>query len=164
MIFEIEVQDMLFDSIKSTQSNLVSEMLTINLEDKFEDILESSEELKNILELSEEPEIIKEFKDPKFETCLKFSNDVYKDLILLVTKYKLNNKASNDIIRFFNKHSNLTKSPLPKNIEKGRALMDNMKFSNLEFCKVFIINHGGKDYYLYHQNLIQCIKNILSVP
>jgi len=42
--------------------------------------------------------------------------------------------------------------------------MDNMKFSNLEFCKVFIINHGRKDYYLYHQNLIQCIKNILSVP
>ena len=81
--------------------------------------------------------------------------------MLLVTKHKLNNKASNDIIRFFNKHSTLTKSPLPKNIEKGQAFMDNMKFSNLEFCKVLITNHGGKDYYLHYQNLIKCIKNIL---
>jgi len=42
--------------------------------------------------------------------------------------------------------------------------MNNMNFSNLEFCKVHITNHGGKDYYLYYQNLIKCIKNILSVP
>ena len=118
MIFEIEVQDLSFDSIKSTQSNLVSEMSTISLEDKFEDILELSEELENVLELSEESEIIEEFKDLEFETCLEFSNDAYKNLILLVTKHKLNNKVSNDIICFFNKHLNLTKSPLLKNIEK----------------------------------------------
>jgi hypothetical protein len=42
--------------------------------------------------------------------------------------------------------------------------MNNMKSSNLEFCKVLIENHGGKDYYLYYQNLIECIKNILSIP
>ena len=41
--------------------------------------------------------------------------------------------------------------------------MNNMKFSNLEFCKVLITNHRNKDYYLYCQNLIKYIKNILSV-
>jgi hypothetical protein len=124
----------------------------MSLEDDFEDILESSEE----------PE--KGFENPEFEACSEFPNEAYKDLMLLVTRHKLNNKAGNDIIRFFNKHSSLIKSPLPKNIEKGRALMDNMKISNLEFSKFHIINHGNKDYYLYCQNLIQCIKNILSVP
>jgi hypothetical protein len=84
--------------------------------------------------------------------------------MLLVTNHKLSNKAGNDIIHFFNKHSNLTTSPLPKNIEKGQAFMNNMKFSNLEFSKVLITNHESKDYYLYYQNLIYCIKNILSVP
>ena len=39
-----------------------------------------------------------------------------------------------------------------------------MEFPNLEFCKVLITNHKGKDYYLYYQDLIKCIKNILSVP
>ena len=138
-------------SIKSSQSNLISEISAMSLEDDFENILESLEESK----------IVEKFENTEPEACSEFSNEAYKDLMLLVTKHKLNNKASNDIIRFFNKHSTLTKSLLPKNIEKGRAFMDNMKFSNLEFCKVLITNHGGKDYYLHYQNLIKCIKNIL---
>src|SRR6266498_2447577 len=126
----------------------------MSLEDNFENILESLEE----------PKIFEEFENTKPEACSEFPNDAYKDLMLLVTRYKLNNRAGNDIIRFFNKHLNLTKSPLLKNIKKGRTFMDNMKFSNLDFCKVLIANYGGKDYYFYYQNLIKCIKNILSVP
>jgi hypothetical protein len=151
---------MSFDSIESTQSiesiqsNLISEISVMSLEDNYEDILGSTEEA----------EIFEESEDSRSEPYTEFPNDAYKDLMILVTKHKLNNKAANDIIRFFNKHSNLTKSPLPKNIEKGRKFMDNMTLSNLEFCKVFIIKHGNKDYFLHYQNLIKCIKNILSVP
>lgn len=141
-------------SIGSIQSNLISEISAMSFEDNFEDILESTEEA----------EIFEESENPKSKTCTEFPNNAYKDLMILITKHKLNNKAGNEIIRFFNKHSNLAKSPLPKNIEKGRAFMNNMKFSNLEFCKVFITNYGDKDYYLYYQNLIKCIKNILSIP
>ena len=148
---------MSFDSIESTgsmQSNLISEISIMSLEDNYEDILESTDEA----------EIFEESEDPRSKSYTEFPNDAYKDLMILVTKHKLNNKAGNDIIRFFNKYSTLTKSPLPKNIEKGRVFMNNMNFSNLEFCKVHITNHKGKDYYLYYQNLIKCIKNILSVP
>jgi hypothetical protein len=144
-----EVQDMSFDSTQSVES-IQSNLSVMSLEDDYEDI-------------SEEVEIFKESED-RSETYTEFPNDAYKDLMILVTKHKLNNKAGNDIIRFFNKNSNLTKSPLPKNIEKGREFMDNMKISNLEFSKVLITNHGGKNYYLYYQDLIQCVKNILSVP
>ena len=142
-----DVQNMSFDSIGSA----ISEM---SLENNF----------GNILDSSEEPEIFEESENPNSKTCTEFSNDAYKDLMLLVTKYKINNKGSNEIIRFFNKHSNLTESPLPKNIEQGRTFMNNMKFSNLEFSKVLITKHKDKDYFLYYQNLIQCIKNILAVP
>ena len=142
-----DVQNMSFDSIGSA----ISEM---SLENNF----------GNILDSSEEPEIFEESKNPNSKTCTEFPNDAYKDLMLLVTKYKINNKGGNEIIRFFNKHSNLTESPLPKNIEQGRTFMNNMKFSNLEFSKVLITKHKDKDYFLYYQNLIQCIKNILAVP
>lgn len=154
---------MSFDSIESTQSfesiqsNLTSEISVMSLKDNYEDILESTDEAE-IFEESEDPR-----SEPE-ESEAGFPNDAYKDLMILVTKHKLNNKAGNDIIHFFNKHSNFTKSPLPKSIEKGREFMNNMKFSNLEFCKVLITNHKGKDYYLYYQDLIKCIKNILSVP
>ncbi|GET62655.1 hypothetical protein GLOIN_2v1783703 [Rhizophagus irregularis DAOM 181602=DAOM 197198] len=142
------VQNMSFDSIGSA----ISEM---SLEDS---------NFENILDSSEEPEIFEEPKNLNTKTCTEFPNDAYKDLMLLVTKYKINNKGGNEIIRFFNKHLNLTESPLPKNIEQGRAFMNNMQFSNLEFSKVLITKHKDKDYFLYYQNLIQCIKNILTVP
>ncbi|POG66797.1 hypothetical protein GLOIN_2v1879550 [Rhizophagus irregularis DAOM 181602=DAOM 197198] len=142
-----DAQNMSFDSIGSAIS-------VMSLEDNFENILDSSEE----------PEIFEESENPNSKTYTEFSNDAYKDLMLLVMKYKINNKGGNEIIRFFNKHSNLTESPLPKNIEQGRAFMNNMKFSNLEFSKVLITKHKDKDYFLYYQNLIQCIKNILTVP
>ncbi|RHZ49263.1 hypothetical protein Glove_526g23 [Diversispora epigaea] len=47
----------------------------------------------------------------------KFPNEAYADLMTLVTKHNLNNKAGNSIIKFFNRHSNLSQSPFPKNIE-----------------------------------------------
>ena len=151
---EIEIQDMSFNSIESTQSNLLSEISIRSYEERSES--ESSEEL--------EPEIFDELENPESETCTEFLNEAYKDLMLLVTKHKLNNKAGNEIIRFFNKHSNLSKSSLPKNIEKGRTFMNKMKFPNLEFSKISIASHNGKEYFLHYQNLINCIKNILAVP
>ncbi|CAG8761281.1 901_t:CDS:2, partial [Rhizophagus irregularis] len=111
-----DAQNMSFDSIGSAIS-------VMSLEDNFENILDSSEE----------PEIFEESENPNSKTCTEFPNDAYKDLMLLVTKYKINNKGGNEIIRFFNKHSNLTVSPLPKNIEQGQAFINNMKFFNLEF-------------------------------
>src|SRR5256884_9044446 len=119
--------------------------------------LEESEE-------SEESEIFEEAKEPEPEALTEFPNDAYKDLMVLVTKHKLNNKAGNAIIQFFNKHSALSKSPLPKNIEKGRTFMNKMKFPNLSFNKICITYHNDKEYFLHYQSLIQCIKNILAVP
>ena len=151
-----DVQDMSFDSIESTRSELITEMSTMSFADILEsDILVSDTLESNTLELDtleSEP------------ANTEFPNEAYKDLMLLVTNYKLSNKAGNEIIQFFNKHSNLVKSPLPKNIEKGREFMDNMKISSLEFDKVFMKNHNDKDYYLYCQNLMNCVKNIIAIP
>ena len=47
----------------------------------------------------------------------KFPNNAYADLITLVLKNKLSTSTGNEIISFFNKHSNLSISPLPKNIQ-----------------------------------------------
>ena len=84
--------------------------------------------------------------------------------MVLVTSFRLSNKADNAIIRFFNKHLNLSKSPLPKNIESGRMFMNNMKYSNLEFEKTCVLSHNNREYFLYSRHIIHCIKNILDVP
>ncbi len=42
--------------------------------------------------------------------------------------------------------------------------MNNITFVDLKFKKTFIINYNDNEYFLYYQNLISCIKNILEVP
>ncbi|GET52354.1 hypothetical protein GLOIN_2v1762814 [Rhizophagus irregularis DAOM 181602=DAOM 197198] len=119
-------------------------------ENVFENILEDSDS-----ELNEE--------ESKPEINVNYPSEAYSDLMALVTKYKLNNATGNAIIKFFNKHVNLDKSPLPRSIEQGRKYMDNMKLPNLNYTKTSIMNYNNNEYFLYHQSLINCIKNILSI-
>ena len=84
--------------------------------------------------------------------------------MLLVTKNKLSNATGNKIISFFNNYSNLSISPLPKNIKQGRIFMDNMKKPNLEFHKTCVLNYNNVKYFLHYWPLISCIKNILEIP
>ncbi|RHZ89333.1 hypothetical protein Glove_16g105 [Diversispora epigaea] len=59
----------------------------------------------------------------------EFPNEAYADLMTLVTKHNLSNKAGNSIIKFFNRHSDLSQSPLPKNIETdSQELKINVKY------------------------------------
>ncbi|RHZ80487.1 hypothetical protein Glove_134g72 [Diversispora epigaea] len=76
------------------------------------DVSLRSEELENF------DEILSENNIEESEVEIKeFPNEAYADLMTLVTKHNLNNKAGNSIIKFFNRHSDLSQSPLPKNIE-----------------------------------------------
>src|SRR3954463_9479147 len=93
-------------------------------EDIFENILENSD-------LNEEPEV-------EIEMNTSYLNETYADLMTLVIKHNLNNA----IIKFFNKHANLSTSPLPKSIEKGREFMDKMNIPNLTYNKTCIIKYN----------------------
>ncbi|RHZ47869.1 hypothetical protein Glove_566g71 [Diversispora epigaea] len=88
------------------------------------------------------------------ETIPKFPNNTYSDLMTLIIQHNLNNKAGNAIIHFFNKHSNLSTSPLPKNIEQERKLMDRMKLINLLNKEKIILKYNNKDYIIYYQPII----------
>ncbi|KAF0482339.1 zn-finger domain-containing protein [Gigaspora margarita] len=83
----------------------------------------------------------------------EFPNESYADLMVLVTKYKLSNAAGNAIISFFNKHSNHSKSPLPKNIKQEKLFMNNIK-SNLLYKKTKVLDHDNTEYFLYQMLLI----------
>src|SRR3989337_1416157 len=114
--FHEEAQD---EISKISHESILEESEDILLEES-EDILEEPEDiLEEPEDIVEEPEdILEEPEDilEEPETRTEFPNEAYADLMILVTRHKLNNKTSNAIIKFFNKHSNLTTSPLPKNI------------------------------------------------
>ena len=152
-------QSMLISEGDQSISDLISE-ISLN-EDIFENILEpeaiglNEDIFENILE----PEAIAES-----EANVYYPNEAYADLMTLITKYKLSNATGNAIIKFFNKHANLSTSPLPKSIEIGRKYMDNINLPNLTFDKTHVITYKNNEYYLHHRSLIKCIKSILSIP
>ncbi|RHZ57503.1 hypothetical protein Glove_386g59 [Diversispora epigaea] len=104
---------------------LVSLEVISNIPEHFEEILSESSRNENsdVKNLQNEDSNIKHVRSEssrnKDSDVEEFPNESYADLITLVTKYNLNNKAGNAIIKFFNKHSNLSISPFSKNIETG---------------------------------------------
>ena len=123
--------------------------------------------LSNIIsEIGSNEDIFKDILEPETiesEANIYYPNEAYADLMTLVTKCKLSNSTGNAIIKFFNKHANLSTSPLPKSIEIGRKYMDNMDLPNLAFNKTYVTSYDNNDYYLYHRSLIKCIKSILLI-
>ena len=97
------------------------------------------------------------------EVNINYPNETYEDFMTLVIKYRLSNTTGNAIIRCFNKHANLDKSLLPKSTEQGWKYMDKMNQPSLDHQKTSIITYNNIKYYLYHWNLINCIKNIFSI-
>ncbi|RHZ69536.1 hypothetical protein Glove_283g70 [Diversispora epigaea] len=73
---------------------------------------------------------------------IEFPNNAYADLMALVTNYNLSNEATNAMIHFFNEHSNLPLSSLPKNAKKGHELMEKMKIPTLTSKKHKILTHN----------------------
>ncbi|RHZ75228.1 hypothetical protein Glove_216g159 [Diversispora epigaea] len=128
-----------------------------NIPERFEEILfENVENLQNedsnIERLQNKDLNVRSESSRNEDSDVKeFPNESYADLMTLVTKYNLNNKASNAIIKFFNKHSNLSISLLPKNIETGRKYMDKMNLSRLLYYKHRILVHNNKEYFINYQ-------------
>lgn len=135
-------------------------------EDGNQSMLLSEGEQRNLSEMSFNENVLKEdiLEESEPEMIPDYPNEAYADLMALVTKHNISNKTGNAIIKFFNKHANFTESPLPKSIEQGRKYMDNMNLPTLSFTKTHVKNYNDNNYYLHHRSLINCIKNILSIP
>ena len=103
-------------------------------------------------------------EEPEIKNVKEFPNEAYADLMTLVTKHNLNNQTGNEIINFFNKHSNLSISPLPKNILAGRKFMDDMDLSHLANYKHCILVHNDNEYFIHYYPVKNCIENLLSNP
>src|SRR5262245_57550541 len=98
-------------SFLSEQNLSISEERDLNKQD----ILDINDDDQNML-ISETSVISKISEETELEAKTAYLNQTYTDFMTLVTKYKINNTTGNTIIKFFNKHANFEKSPLPKSI------------------------------------------------
>src|SRR6201988_456830 len=121
----------------------------------YKDIAKEIEPSKSFDELSSlDKDNSKKYKD--------FLNEAYADLMALVTKFKLSNAVGNAIIKFFNKHSKLSKSPFPSNISQDKTYINNME-SDLSYKKTCVLKHNNSEYFFHYIPILEYIKNILKV-
>jgi hypothetical protein len=143
-----------FDEILSESEKSDSNM------SEFDEILPKSLSLQsNVEDLSLQSNVEESEVEIK-----EFPNEAYADLMTLVTENNFSNKAGNAIIKLFNKHSDLSQSPLPKNIETGRKFMDKMNISHLSYSKYRILVHNNKEYFINYRPIKNCIEILLSNP
>ena len=155
MSFEFENENDMSFEVAADKNEEFFEILQDTLQN-YKDIAEEIEPSKSFDELSSSDEDnSKKYKD--------FLNEAYADLMALVTKFKLSNAVGNAIIKFFNKHSKLSKSPLPSNISQGKTYMNNME-SDLSYKKTCVLKHNDSEYFFHYIPILEYIKNILKVP
>ncbi|RHZ89904.1 hypothetical protein Glove_9g344 [Diversispora epigaea] len=85
------------------------EILPASLQSNKESVSHSSnilEEYENFDEIL--PASLQSNEEPEVENIKEFPNEAYVNLMALVIENNLNNKAGNAIIKFFNKHSDLS--------------------------------------------------------
>ncbi|KAF0425631.1 zn-finger domain-containing protein [Gigaspora margarita] len=120
--------DMSFELENNTYSKNLEIDPNTNIFDEFENTSQGYRKLSDNISVSADyfKDMRNKLSDNKNQEYNEFSNKAYTVLIVLVTKYKLCNVARNAIISFFNKYSNHSKSPLPKNIKQGKLFMNNV--------------------------------------
>ncbi|RHZ52416.1 hypothetical protein Glove_461g11 [Diversispora epigaea] len=136
-------------SLRSEEFENFDEILSESLQNYTE---KSDTNMSNTLEEFEPKSLTLQDNIEESEVKIKeFPNEAYADLMTLVTKHNLSNKAGNSIIKFFNRHSDLSQSPLPKNIETEyfinyRPIKNCIEIllSNSEILQHFIFKYKNK--------------------
>jgi len=140
------------DSEESSDESLLQEAehIDVDLEDlqgaTFEDALETIEGKNKPAYLAEWP------------------NEAYRDFMELVIEGNISNKIGDKIIKFFNKYSNLQKSPLPGSTKSGKEYLNNIQSPSIKFKEKVVATYSGVDFILHYRPIFRAIQALLQRP
>ena len=179
IINEIPTQDA--DNLESEQRyNLRKRSKSENIEERAEEIFEENfEELGteipvNLDNIDLDPEDLQgaslddaldaiEGKNLP-ERVAKWPNDAYRDFMRLIVEGNISNKIGDQIIKFFNKYSNLEESPLPKSTKNGKDHLNQITSPSLDFKEKVVSTYSGIDITLYYRPIFRAIQALLQRP
>ncbi|POG80115.1 hypothetical protein GLOIN_2v1764901 [Rhizophagus irregularis DAOM 181602=DAOM 197198] len=98
------------------------------------------------------------------ELLAKWPNDAYRDFMRLIVEGNISNKIGDQIIKFFNKYSNLEESPLPKSTKNGKDHFNQITSPSLDFKEKVVSTYSGIDITLYYRLIFRAIQALLQRP
>ena len=100
----------------------------------------------------------------KPEHIAEWPNDAYHDFMELIVEGNISNKIGDKIIKFFNKHSNLEKSPLPKSTKDGKDYLNQISSPSIDFKEKSVANYARVDFKLYYRPIFRAIQALIQRP
>ncbi|CAB4407035.1 unnamed protein product [Rhizophagus irregularis] len=101
---------------------------------------------------------------PTPERVVKWPNDAYRDFLELIVESNISNKIGDKIIKFFNKHSNLDKSPLPSSTKNGKDYLNQINSPLIDFKEKVVATYNEINFTLYYRPLFHAIQALLQRP
>ncbi|RGB22750.1 hypothetical protein C1646_775595, partial [Rhizophagus diaphanus] len=86
------------------------------------------------------------------EHIAQWPNNTYRKFMELITEGNISNKIGDKIIKFFNKHSNLQESPLPKSTKSGKDYLNQINSPAIDFKEKTIATHSRGEPNFSHGN------------
>jgi hypothetical protein len=150
--------------------------------------IETEEDIgENVEDIETEPQLSVDFKETDFdledlqgaslddaldtiegknkpEHIAEWPNDVYREFMELIVEGNISNKIGDKIIQFFNKHSNLEKSPLPKSTKNGKDYLNQINSPSINFKEKTVATYSGVDFKLYYRPIFRAIQTLVQRP
>ncbi|GBB97635.1 hypothetical protein RclHR1_03020013 [Rhizophagus clarus] len=92
----------------------------------------------------------------------EWPSDAYREFMELIVEGNISNKVGDKIIKFFNRHSNLEKSPLPKSTKDGKDYLNQISSPSIDFKEKSVANYAGVDFKLYYRLIFRAIQSSYS--
>ncbi|GBC24124.2 hypothetical protein GLOIN_2v1836976 [Rhizophagus irregularis DAOM 181602=DAOM 197198] len=96
------------------------------------------------------------------ERVVKWPNDAYRDFLELIVEGNISNKIGDKIIKFFNKLSNLDKSPLPSSTKNGKDYLNQINSLLIDFKEKVVATYNEINFTLYYRPLFRAIQAFLQ--
>lgn len=91
-------------------------------------------------------------------------NEAYRDFMELIVEGNISNSIGDKIIKIFNKHSALEKSPLPSSTKSGKDFLNQINSPSLNFKEKVIPTYLGIEFTLYYRPIFRAIQTLLQRP
>ena len=82
----------------------------------------------------------------------------------LIVEGNISNKIGDQIIKFFNKYSNLEESPLPKSTKNGKDHLNQITSPSLDFKEKVVSTYSGIDITRYYHSIFRAIQALVQRP
>jgi hypothetical protein len=91
-------------------------------------------------------------------------NEAYHEFMELVIEGNISNKIGDKIIKFFNNHSALNKSPLPSSTKIGKDYLSQIHSPALDFKEKVVETYDKVNFILHYRPIFRAIQTLLQRP